>query len=151
MIRRPPRSTHCISSAASDVYKRQERKRERESERETIVRSPTRGNGCRSGEDSFNVFFYPTPLHTRTHTRRCPEPALGLRRSPEPSTIQGTPLTYMLILGSAPAVYPLYTRGGPMDETAITGAPCHSGCGTMKRCTYTKHRQLCSLSPTMVI
>ena len=23
MIRRPPRSTHCISSAASDVYKRQ--------------------------------------------------------------------------------------------------------------------------------
>eukprot|EP00975_Prorocentrum_lima_P024059 5062021-Prorocentrum_lima.AAC.1 len=28
MIRRPPRSTHCISSAAPDVYKRQdERKR----------------------------------------------------------------------------------------------------------------------------
>eukprot|EP00826_Nyctotherus_ovalis_P049867 TRINITY_DN6056_c0_g1_i14.p1 TRINITY_DN6056_c0_g1~~TRINITY_DN6056_c0_g1_i14.p1 ORF type:complete len:273 (-),score=76.43 TRINITY_DN6056_c0_g1_i14:159-914(-) len=27
MIRRPPRSTHCISSAASDVYKRQEKKR----------------------------------------------------------------------------------------------------------------------------
>eukprot|EP00825_Cyclidium_porcatum_P039618 TRINITY_DN4849_c0_g1_i11.p1 TRINITY_DN4849_c0_g1~~TRINITY_DN4849_c0_g1_i11.p1 ORF type:complete len:566 (+),score=133.78 TRINITY_DN4849_c0_g1_i11:127-1824(+) len=26
MIRRPPRSTHCISSAASDVYKRQEQK-----------------------------------------------------------------------------------------------------------------------------
>ena len=26
MIRRPPRSTHCISSAASDVYKRQGRK-----------------------------------------------------------------------------------------------------------------------------
>eukprot|EP00825_Cyclidium_porcatum_P020700 TRINITY_DN23353_c0_g1_i2.p2 TRINITY_DN23353_c0_g1~~TRINITY_DN23353_c0_g1_i2.p2 ORF type:complete len:160 (+),score=22.82 TRINITY_DN23353_c0_g1_i2:53-532(+) len=26
MIRRPPRSTHCISSAASDVYKRQELK-----------------------------------------------------------------------------------------------------------------------------
>ena len=26
MIRRPPRSTHCISSAASDVYKRQVRK-----------------------------------------------------------------------------------------------------------------------------
>ena len=25
MIRRPPRSTHCISSAASDVYKRQAR------------------------------------------------------------------------------------------------------------------------------
>ena len=25
MIRRPPRSTHCISSAASDVYKRQGR------------------------------------------------------------------------------------------------------------------------------
>eukprot|EP00825_Cyclidium_porcatum_P018488 TRINITY_DN21083_c0_g1_i1.p1 TRINITY_DN21083_c0_g1~~TRINITY_DN21083_c0_g1_i1.p1 ORF type:complete len:258 (+),score=26.55 TRINITY_DN21083_c0_g1_i1:120-893(+) len=25
MIRRPPRSTHCISSAASDVYKRQEK------------------------------------------------------------------------------------------------------------------------------
>eukprot|EP00825_Cyclidium_porcatum_P039323 TRINITY_DN4738_c0_g1_i1.p1 TRINITY_DN4738_c0_g1~~TRINITY_DN4738_c0_g1_i1.p1 ORF type:complete len:116 (+),score=20.26 TRINITY_DN4738_c0_g1_i1:152-499(+) len=25
MIRRPPRSTHCISSAASDVYKRQVR------------------------------------------------------------------------------------------------------------------------------
>eukprot|EP00825_Cyclidium_porcatum_P021617 TRINITY_DN24046_c0_g1_i2.p2 TRINITY_DN24046_c0_g1~~TRINITY_DN24046_c0_g1_i2.p2 ORF type:complete len:145 (+),score=38.58 TRINITY_DN24046_c0_g1_i2:139-573(+) len=25
MIRRPPRSTHCISSAASDVYKRQDR------------------------------------------------------------------------------------------------------------------------------
>ena len=24
MIRRPPRSTHCISSAASDVYKRQD-------------------------------------------------------------------------------------------------------------------------------
>jgi len=24
MIRRPPRSTHCISSASSDVYKRQE-------------------------------------------------------------------------------------------------------------------------------
>ena len=23
MIRQPPRSTHCISSAASDVYKRQ--------------------------------------------------------------------------------------------------------------------------------
>ena len=23
MIRRPPKSTHCISSAASDVYKRQ--------------------------------------------------------------------------------------------------------------------------------
>ena len=23
MVRRPPRSTHCISSAASDVYKRQ--------------------------------------------------------------------------------------------------------------------------------
>eukprot|EP00826_Nyctotherus_ovalis_P013742 TRINITY_DN13757_c0_g1_i9.p1 TRINITY_DN13757_c0_g1~~TRINITY_DN13757_c0_g1_i9.p1 ORF type:complete len:128 (+),score=35.91 TRINITY_DN13757_c0_g1_i9:25-384(+) len=28
MIRRPPRSTHCISSAASDVYKRQELKSE---------------------------------------------------------------------------------------------------------------------------
>eukprot|EP00825_Cyclidium_porcatum_P018345 TRINITY_DN2093_c0_g1_i17.p2 TRINITY_DN2093_c0_g1~~TRINITY_DN2093_c0_g1_i17.p2 ORF type:complete len:106 (-),score=27.42 TRINITY_DN2093_c0_g1_i17:144-461(-) len=27
MIRRPPRSTHCISSAASDVYKRQIYKR----------------------------------------------------------------------------------------------------------------------------
>jgi len=26
MIRRPPRSTHCISSAASDVYKRQVRR-----------------------------------------------------------------------------------------------------------------------------
>ena len=26
MIRRPPRSTHCISSAASDVYKRQNAK-----------------------------------------------------------------------------------------------------------------------------
>jgi len=26
MIRRPPRSTHCISSAASDVYKRQANK-----------------------------------------------------------------------------------------------------------------------------
>eukprot|EP00825_Cyclidium_porcatum_P028659 TRINITY_DN30853_c0_g1_i1.p1 TRINITY_DN30853_c0_g1~~TRINITY_DN30853_c0_g1_i1.p1 ORF type:complete len:147 (-),score=31.43 TRINITY_DN30853_c0_g1_i1:186-626(-) len=26
MIRRPPRSTHCISSAASDVYKRQQRR-----------------------------------------------------------------------------------------------------------------------------
>ena len=25
MIRRPPRSTHCISSAASDVYKRQQK------------------------------------------------------------------------------------------------------------------------------
>ena len=28
MIRRPPRSTHCISSAASDVYKRQYQVRE---------------------------------------------------------------------------------------------------------------------------
>eukprot|EP00826_Nyctotherus_ovalis_P056458 TRINITY_DN7625_c0_g1_i1.p1 TRINITY_DN7625_c0_g1~~TRINITY_DN7625_c0_g1_i1.p1 ORF type:complete len:131 (-),score=23.87 TRINITY_DN7625_c0_g1_i1:289-660(-) len=28
MIRRPPRSTHCISSAASDVYKRQVKYRE---------------------------------------------------------------------------------------------------------------------------
>eukprot|EP00826_Nyctotherus_ovalis_P050664 TRINITY_DN6242_c0_g1_i9.p1 TRINITY_DN6242_c0_g1~~TRINITY_DN6242_c0_g1_i9.p1 ORF type:complete len:128 (+),score=33.09 TRINITY_DN6242_c0_g1_i9:22-384(+) len=28
MIRRPPRSTHCISSAASDVYKRQDMKAE---------------------------------------------------------------------------------------------------------------------------
>eukprot|EP00969_Alexandrium_andersonii_P315581 13943365-Alexandrium_andersonii.AAC.1 len=27
MIRRPPRSTHCISSAASDVHKRQRCKR----------------------------------------------------------------------------------------------------------------------------
>ena len=27
MIRRPPRSTHCISSAASDVYKRQQYRR----------------------------------------------------------------------------------------------------------------------------
>eukprot|EP00969_Alexandrium_andersonii_P105687 4662771-Alexandrium_andersonii.AAC.1 len=26
MIRRPPRSTHCVSSAASDVYKRQVRR-----------------------------------------------------------------------------------------------------------------------------
>ena len=26
MVRRPPRSTHCISSAASDVYKRQQRR-----------------------------------------------------------------------------------------------------------------------------
>ena len=34
MIRRPPRSTHCISSAASEVYKRQERERERERESE---------------------------------------------------------------------------------------------------------------------
>eukprot|EP00825_Cyclidium_porcatum_P043269 TRINITY_DN6098_c0_g1_i5.p1 TRINITY_DN6098_c0_g1~~TRINITY_DN6098_c0_g1_i5.p1 ORF type:complete len:401 (+),score=117.11 TRINITY_DN6098_c0_g1_i5:721-1923(+) len=32
MIRRPPRSTHCISSAASDVYKRQDEQYERESE-----------------------------------------------------------------------------------------------------------------------
>ena len=30
MIRRPPRSTHCISSAASDVYKRQGLKDPRE-------------------------------------------------------------------------------------------------------------------------
>eukprot|EP00826_Nyctotherus_ovalis_P061171 TRINITY_DN8675_c0_g2_i1.p1 TRINITY_DN8675_c0_g2~~TRINITY_DN8675_c0_g2_i1.p1 ORF type:complete len:180 (-),score=67.34 TRINITY_DN8675_c0_g2_i1:925-1443(-) len=28
MIRRPPRSTHCISSAASDVYKRQDGEKE---------------------------------------------------------------------------------------------------------------------------
>ena len=28
MIRRPPRSTHCISSAASDVYKRQSKRNE---------------------------------------------------------------------------------------------------------------------------
>eukprot|EP00825_Cyclidium_porcatum_P035305 TRINITY_DN37023_c0_g1_i1.p3 TRINITY_DN37023_c0_g1~~TRINITY_DN37023_c0_g1_i1.p3 ORF type:complete len:108 (-),score=35.40 TRINITY_DN37023_c0_g1_i1:85-408(-) len=27
MMRRPPRSTHCISSAASDVYKRQYQRR----------------------------------------------------------------------------------------------------------------------------
>eukprot|EP00825_Cyclidium_porcatum_P011901 TRINITY_DN16161_c0_g1_i1.p3 TRINITY_DN16161_c0_g1~~TRINITY_DN16161_c0_g1_i1.p3 ORF type:complete len:113 (-),score=15.99 TRINITY_DN16161_c0_g1_i1:680-1018(-) len=27
MLRRPPRSTHCISSAASDVYKRQYQRR----------------------------------------------------------------------------------------------------------------------------
>eukprot|EP00825_Cyclidium_porcatum_P015559 TRINITY_DN18917_c0_g1_i1.p4 TRINITY_DN18917_c0_g1~~TRINITY_DN18917_c0_g1_i1.p4 ORF type:complete len:139 (+),score=14.14 TRINITY_DN18917_c0_g1_i1:67-483(+) len=55
MIRRPPRSTHCISSAASDVYKRQyqrrvhggrdgqsedeerQEKRKRERERQTIA------------------------------------------------------------------------------------------------------------------
>eukprot|EP00826_Nyctotherus_ovalis_P021132 TRINITY_DN16762_c0_g1_i1.p2 TRINITY_DN16762_c0_g1~~TRINITY_DN16762_c0_g1_i1.p2 ORF type:complete len:117 (-),score=44.75 TRINITY_DN16762_c0_g1_i1:392-712(-) len=30
MIRRPPRSTHCISSAASDVYKRQVRSKGKE-------------------------------------------------------------------------------------------------------------------------
>ena len=28
MIRRPPRSTHCISSAASDVYKRQQQEQD---------------------------------------------------------------------------------------------------------------------------
>eukprot|EP00826_Nyctotherus_ovalis_P013050 TRINITY_DN13492_c0_g1_i2.p2 TRINITY_DN13492_c0_g1~~TRINITY_DN13492_c0_g1_i2.p2 ORF type:complete len:135 (+),score=57.20 TRINITY_DN13492_c0_g1_i2:24-407(+) len=31
MIRRPPRSTHCISSAASDVYKRQTKRKLKES------------------------------------------------------------------------------------------------------------------------
>ena len=35
MIRRPPRSTHCISSAASDVYKRQQ-----------IYRSPSNLKAC---------------------------------------------------------------------------------------------------------
>ena len=29
MIRRPPRSTHCISSAASDVYKRQQQQHQK--------------------------------------------------------------------------------------------------------------------------
>ena len=36
MIRRPPRSTHCISSAASDVYKRQAHNRTTEDIRELI-------------------------------------------------------------------------------------------------------------------
>jgi len=35
MIRRPPRSTHCISSAASDVYKRQAR--DTEVDREALL------------------------------------------------------------------------------------------------------------------
>eukprot|EP00826_Nyctotherus_ovalis_P035356 TRINITY_DN3034_c0_g4_i3.p1 TRINITY_DN3034_c0_g4~~TRINITY_DN3034_c0_g4_i3.p1 ORF type:complete len:223 (-),score=70.16 TRINITY_DN3034_c0_g4_i3:82-726(-) len=38
MIRRPPRSTHCISSAASDVYKRQLQSKRRDIEEDTSSR-----------------------------------------------------------------------------------------------------------------
>jgi len=37
MIRRPPRSTHCISSAASDVYKRQDLERREEARAELEI------------------------------------------------------------------------------------------------------------------
>eukprot|EP00825_Cyclidium_porcatum_P042644 TRINITY_DN5880_c0_g1_i1.p2 TRINITY_DN5880_c0_g1~~TRINITY_DN5880_c0_g1_i1.p2 ORF type:complete len:179 (+),score=38.99 TRINITY_DN5880_c0_g1_i1:109-645(+) len=41
MIRRPPRSTHCISSAASDVYKRQTQREQRlQKERDEINQRP---------------------------------------------------------------------------------------------------------------
>eukprot|EP00826_Nyctotherus_ovalis_P026242 TRINITY_DN2051_c0_g1_i1.p1 TRINITY_DN2051_c0_g1~~TRINITY_DN2051_c0_g1_i1.p1 ORF type:complete len:253 (+),score=75.79 TRINITY_DN2051_c0_g1_i1:25-759(+) len=38
MIRRPPRSTHCISSAASDVYKRQEEKKEEQEKIKLLIK-----------------------------------------------------------------------------------------------------------------
>ena len=46
MIRRPPRSTHCISSAASDVYKRQGWHRSRQPTRSTIDERSTTCRGC---------------------------------------------------------------------------------------------------------
>ena len=39
MIRRPPRSTHCISSAASDVYKRQGKRGRVANSIRTLVRA----------------------------------------------------------------------------------------------------------------
>eukprot|EP00826_Nyctotherus_ovalis_P051005 TRINITY_DN632_c0_g6_i2.p1 TRINITY_DN632_c0_g6~~TRINITY_DN632_c0_g6_i2.p1 ORF type:complete len:151 (+),score=23.19 TRINITY_DN632_c0_g6_i2:3-455(+) len=47
MIRRPPRSTHCISSAASDVYKRQPLKAESH-----VARKRDRKRGNRKREES---------------------------------------------------------------------------------------------------
>eukprot|EP00826_Nyctotherus_ovalis_P052617 TRINITY_DN6704_c0_g1_i2.p1 TRINITY_DN6704_c0_g1~~TRINITY_DN6704_c0_g1_i2.p1 ORF type:complete len:138 (+),score=25.92 TRINITY_DN6704_c0_g1_i2:31-444(+) len=49
MIRRPPRSTHCISSAASDVYKRQEKDR---------VDVKTTNNSIEEAKESRNINRY---------------------------------------------------------------------------------------------
>ena len=58
MIRRPPRSTHCISSAASDVYKRQAEvaaalaaTREELAQTQEALRSLRDGMGGTVGED----------------------------------------------------------------------------------------------------
>eukprot|EP00825_Cyclidium_porcatum_P016550 TRINITY_DN19541_c0_g1_i1.p6 TRINITY_DN19541_c0_g1~~TRINITY_DN19541_c0_g1_i1.p6 ORF type:complete len:195 (-),score=11.17 TRINITY_DN19541_c0_g1_i1:1680-2264(-) len=54
MTRRPPRSTHCISSAASDVYKRQYQRRVHGIELDRLVvgtHGILVGLGCREGID----------------------------------------------------------------------------------------------------
>eukprot|EP00826_Nyctotherus_ovalis_P047379 TRINITY_DN5444_c0_g1_i1.p1 TRINITY_DN5444_c0_g1~~TRINITY_DN5444_c0_g1_i1.p1 ORF type:complete len:194 (+),score=60.93 TRINITY_DN5444_c0_g1_i1:39-584(+) len=66
MIRRPPRSTHCISSAASDVYKRQVCNLFRA----RIYKLPIIFGGLLSVHQVTNVFLHTPRLHARDEEKR---------------------------------------------------------------------------------
>eukprot|EP00825_Cyclidium_porcatum_P031351 TRINITY_DN33203_c0_g1_i1.p1 TRINITY_DN33203_c0_g1~~TRINITY_DN33203_c0_g1_i1.p1 ORF type:complete len:155 (+),score=38.00 TRINITY_DN33203_c0_g1_i1:100-564(+) len=56
MIRRPPRSTHCISSAASDVYKRQVHGRQKQLKKlDLLVNNSLSSNNNNSNQNSYVI------------------------------------------------------------------------------------------------
>eukprot|EP00826_Nyctotherus_ovalis_P029902 TRINITY_DN2371_c0_g5_i4.p1 TRINITY_DN2371_c0_g5~~TRINITY_DN2371_c0_g5_i4.p1 ORF type:complete len:932 (-),score=291.53 TRINITY_DN2371_c0_g5_i4:108-2882(-) len=62
MIRRPPRSTHCISSAASDVYKRQELGISKEATEINSSKNIEVDTGDKSDAEPGGVSAYPGPV-----------------------------------------------------------------------------------------
>ena len=73
MIRRPPRSTHCISSAASDVYKRQEQTTELHQNLGEILKEFQEDVIIISRSDSSLRGHFPQETNTLRKTLEIPE------------------------------------------------------------------------------
>ena len=107
MIRRPPRSTHCISSAASDVYKRQLRKRKRTSPRPHRIRRAARSGPAPRMRSRACYVSPPRPFRpsvsptNRTHSPR--DQTDPIHRTPlRASSFTGYQNNYYKVLGLDP-------------------------------------------------
>eukprot|EP00826_Nyctotherus_ovalis_P032763 TRINITY_DN26384_c0_g2_i1.p1 TRINITY_DN26384_c0_g2~~TRINITY_DN26384_c0_g2_i1.p1 ORF type:complete len:120 (-),score=7.89 TRINITY_DN26384_c0_g2_i1:92-424(-) len=110
MIRRPPRSTHCISSAASDVYKRQAYRGRR---------IPVAGIDIKAARGSLSEDLPPAKFYPRVLMYKCKNTAYMLRTSitRESCTFLTEPYT------------PLFNLT-PLSKSAISSAFYGYGGGT---------------------
>ena len=120
MIRRPPRSTHCISSAASDVYKRQEIAG-------TCVLGETKGGGTCSGTYQVSrscIGLSPCPTACRRSELEEAPTAVSVRGLSllEPTFCYGTYPDFVDC-----SEYGDESACGANSECTWTSAPCKSG------------------------
>eukprot|EP00825_Cyclidium_porcatum_P032694 TRINITY_DN34906_c0_g1_i1.p2 TRINITY_DN34906_c0_g1~~TRINITY_DN34906_c0_g1_i1.p2 ORF type:complete len:134 (-),score=25.14 TRINITY_DN34906_c0_g1_i1:120-521(-) len=132
MIRRPPRSTHCISSAASDVYKRQTQSTWGIIKLKLILinQKPTM-NTTSSKSEKYrlhypysvssqryltNTFEQQKPTYTYYSNDISPPPLISHKTMGYPTTIETRPLTQITHSPIMSYTCLLYTSPSPRDQ-----------------------------------